>query len=77
MRPETGMGFAEMRERRQIKLKRCCEKFEPEIDVDMLFTVEIKCPKCGRRLVLRNRDPRTAVGIWNKEIEKCQESIAD
>lgn len=70
MRPETGMGFAEMRERRQIKLKRCCEKFEPEIGVDMCFTVEIKCSKCGRRLVLRHCDPRTAARIWNKEIEE-------
>ena len=58
-----------MRESRQIKLKRCCKKFEPELAIDMFFTVEIKCPKCGRRLVLQRCDPRTAVGIWNKEIE--------
>ena len=58
-----------MRERTPIKLKRCCKKFEPEIGIDMCFTVEIKCPKCGRRLVLQHCDPRTAVGIWNKEVE--------
>ena len=59
-----------MREHTPIKLKRCCKKFEPELALDNYFTVEIKCPKCGRRVVVRHCDPRTAVGIWNKEIEK-------
>ena len=58
-----------MREHTPIKLKRCCKKFEPELALDNYFTVEIKCPKCGRRLVLQRCDPRTAVGIWNKELE--------
>lgn len=58
-----------MRERTPIKLKRCCKKFEPEIGIDMFFTVEIKCPKCGRRVVVRRCDPRTAVGIWNNKLE--------
>lgn len=58
-----------MRERQQIKLKHCCKKFEPELAVDSYGTIEIKCPKCGRRLVLQHCDPRTAVGIWNKELD--------
>ncbi len=58
-----------MRERRPIKLNRCCKNFEPEIGIDMCFTVEIKCPKCGRRLVLKYCDLRSAAKIWNKEIE--------
>lgn len=59
-----------MRERRPIKLIRCCKKFEPELAIDSYSTIEIKCPKCGRRVVVQHCGIKTAVELWNKELEE-------
>ena len=66
-----------MREKREIRLKKCCRK-EPLVALKDYFTIEIKCPKCGRKAVTLSSDPREAVRLWNKELEdeKCQENIA-
>lgn len=57
-----------MRERKPIKLKRCCKMFEPELAVDNYGTIEIKCPKCRRHVVVQHCGIKTAVDLWNREL---------
>lgn len=62
-----------MRERHPIKLSRCCKAFEPELAVDSYGAIEIKCPKCGRRVVVQHCGIKTAVDLWNKNVEEENE----